>query len=75
MNASTLADLPGLKPDSELPVTLTVRLTREDREQISHVARELGVAPSRLARAVLRKVLIETADVERRDHQLVSAEA
>ena len=59
MGNITLANLPGLRPDPELPVTLTVRLTRQDRERVERVARGLGVAPGRLARAILRRALAE----------------
>jgi len=62
MWTAALADLPELRLQPELAATLTVRLTRADRERIEHRARELGVPPGKLARAVLRKVLLETSD-------------
>jgi hypothetical protein len=62
MWTAALADLPELWLQPELAATLTVRLTRADRERIERRARELGVPPGKLARAVLRKVLLETGD-------------
>jgi hypothetical protein len=52
-----LLDLPDLRPQPELGATLTVRLTRSDRHRIDALARELGVPPGRLARAILRHAL------------------
>ena len=59
MSIRTLAKLSALQKRCGLDTTLTVRLSRADRLRIERVARELGVPPSRLARAVLRRALIE----------------
>ena len=62
MDSNALMDLPELRVQPDLDTTITVRLTRADREHIERRARELGVPPGKLARAVLRKVLVESSD-------------
>lgn len=57
---ATLADLPDLRPRPELDEVLTIRVSARDRQRLEGAARELGVAPSRLARAILRRSLAET---------------
>ncbi len=56
---SSLSDIPELQPQPELDRTLTVRFSRVDRERIESAARGLGVAPSQLIRAVVRRALAE----------------
>ena len=58
-----LADLPGLRPTPrELGTAMSIRLSRNDRELLERRAAELGVAPSRLLRAIARRALAEVRE-------------
>lgn len=60
---ATLANLPDLRSRAELNQTFSLRLSTGDRQQLERAAQELGVAPGRLVRALVRKALAETAPV------------
>jgi len=57
---ASLADLPDLKPRRELDVTMTIRLSGADRERLESTAEQLGVAPGRLVRAIVRRALADS---------------
>lgn len=54
----TLANLPDLQPE-QLDETLTVRVSRRDRESLERAAAELGTTVSRLLRGLARRALGE----------------
>jgi hypothetical protein len=64
MGMPALADLPDLhpRPRRELDSVLTIRLSSVDRERLERAARELGVSPGRLLRAIARQALGDEAD-------------